>query len=185
MLLLFFWYPLWISVRLVFFFFLRWFEAIFLMVLFIWLCWIFVAACGTLNCGKQDSFCLFGMQTLSCGIWDLVPWTGFKPGSPALQAWSVNHWPTREVPQLVFHLSLFPDLDLCDTICIYFAIVIIYLALSVYQCARPLINSFTLLLSSLQRTIYLKPIKNNQFKKNNIKLHNPLSQASSKTLKSF
>ena len=106
-----------------------------------------------------------------------IPWAGFKRGSPALQAWSVNHWTTREVPWLVFYVSLFPDLDLCDTICIYSAIVIIYLALSVYQCARPLINSFTLLLSSLQRTIYLKPIK--------LKLHNPLSQASSKTLTRF
>ena len=134
------------------------------MVLFIWLCRIFVAACGTFKLW-QAGFFLFGMQTLSCGIWDLVPWTGFIPGSPALQAWSVNHWTTREVPQLVFYLRLFPDLDLCDTICIYFAIVIIYLALSVYQCARPLINSFTFLLSSLQRTIYLKPIKNNQLKK--------------------
>ena len=32
----------------------------------------------------------------SCGI--LVPWSGIKPLSPAVEAWSLNHWTTREVP---------------------------------------------------------------------------------------
>ena len=34
----------------------------------------------------------------NCGMWDLVPWPGMQPGSPALEAWSLSHWTTREVP---------------------------------------------------------------------------------------
>ena len=37
---------------------------------------------------------------LSCGIWDLVPWPGIKPGCPTLGVWSLNHRTTREVPVL-------------------------------------------------------------------------------------
>ena len=36
--------------------------------------------------------------TLSCGVWDLAPWLGIKPGCPALRARSFSHWTTREVP---------------------------------------------------------------------------------------
>ena len=42
------------------------------------------------------------MPDLSCGMWNLVPWPGIKPGSPALGACSLSHWTTREVPILVF-----------------------------------------------------------------------------------
>ena len=42
------------------------------------------------------------MQTLSCGMWDLVPRPGIKPGPPALGMWSLSHWTIREVPQGVF-----------------------------------------------------------------------------------
>ena len=52
--------------------------------IFLWLLWVLVAACGI----------------LSCGVWDLAPWLGIKPRPPALGAWSLNHWNTREV--LVF-----------------------------------------------------------------------------------
>ena len=38
------------------------------------------------------------MQTLSCGVWDLVPWLGIKSGPPALGTLSHSHWTTREVP---------------------------------------------------------------------------------------
>ena len=41
-----------------------------------------------------------GMQTLSGGMWDLVPWPGIEPEPPALGAWSLSHWTTREVPEL-------------------------------------------------------------------------------------
>ena len=31
-------------------------------------------------------------------MWDLVPITKIEPRPPALGAWSLNHWTTREVP---------------------------------------------------------------------------------------
>ena len=36
------------------------------------------------------------MWTLSCGVWDLVPKPGTKPGPPAVGAWSFSHRTTRE-----------------------------------------------------------------------------------------
>ena len=42
------------------------------------------------------------MGTFSRGMWDLVPWTGIEPGTPALGALSLNHWTTREVPTSAF-----------------------------------------------------------------------------------
>ena len=47
----------------------------------------------------------FGMRTLGCGMWDLVPWPGIKPRPPALGAWSLSHWTAREV-SAVFSLFL-------------------------------------------------------------------------------
>ena len=32
--------------------------------------------------------------TLSCGVWDLVPWSGIELGPPALGIQSVSHWTT-------------------------------------------------------------------------------------------
>ena len=37
-------------------------------------------------------------------MWDLVFRQGIKPGPPALGAWSLSHWTTREVPGAVFKL---------------------------------------------------------------------------------
>ena len=37
------------------------------------------------------------MQTLSCGMWDLVPWSGIELRPPALRVWSFSHCTTREV----------------------------------------------------------------------------------------
>ena len=54
---------------------------------------VLVVACGIFSCG---------MQSLSCGMWDLVLWPGIKPGPPAFRAWSLSHWTTREVPGNVF-----------------------------------------------------------------------------------
>ena len=34
-------------------------------------------------------------------MWDLVPWSGIEPGSPALGAQSLSNWTTREAPQLI------------------------------------------------------------------------------------
>ena len=63
----------------------------------IWLCLILVVACGTF---------IRGMRIFSCGIWDLVPWSGIKPRAPALRAWSLSHWTTREVSTLYYKIGL-------------------------------------------------------------------------------
>ena len=39
-----------------------------------------------------------GRWTLSCSIWDLVPWPGIKHRPPALGAQIPSHWTTRKVP---------------------------------------------------------------------------------------
>ena len=45
---------------------------------------IFLVVCGSISYGK----------------WNLVPWSGIKPRSPALGTWSHHvHWATREVPK--------------------------------------------------------------------------------------
>ena len=40
---------------------------------------VFNAACGIFNCS---------LHTLSCGVWDLVPWPRIEPMPPALGAWT-------------------------------------------------------------------------------------------------
>ena len=47
-----------------------------------------------LHCGTQG---LLGMWTFSCSMWDLVPWPEIEHGPPALGAWNLSHWTTREV----------------------------------------------------------------------------------------
>ena len=42
------------------------------------------------------------MQTLCCDTWDLVAWPGIEPRPPALGAWTLSHWTTREVPIVAF-----------------------------------------------------------------------------------
>ena len=71
--------------------------------LFIWLCW--VLSWGTWYPQSSlwhveslvSAYGIFsgGMQTLSCSMWDLVPWPGIKPGPPALGAQSLSHWTTK------------------------------------------------------------------------------------------
>ena len=57
---------------------------LFLLLLFIWLCWVLVVAHWIFD--------------LYCGIWDLVPWPGIEPKLPALGVQSLSHWTTRETP---------------------------------------------------------------------------------------
>ena len=56
--------------------------------LFLWLCWVLVAACGI-----------------------YFPDQGSNPGPPALGAWSLSHWTTREVPYSVILNLIFPSVD--------------------------------------------------------------------------
>ena len=39
-------------------------------------------------------------------MWDLVPWAGIEPGSPALAAQSLSHWAAREVPVHVYLIAI-------------------------------------------------------------------------------
>ena len=68
-----------------------------------WLCQVSGAAHGIFSCG---------IQTLGCGMWDLVPWPGIEPGPPALGARSLSHWTTREVLVLSKILNCLWDLNL-------------------------------------------------------------------------
>ena len=46
-------------------------------------------------------FIYLAMPGLSCSMQDLVPWPEIEPGPPALRAWNLNHWTTREVPEVI------------------------------------------------------------------------------------
>ena len=61
-----------------------------LLFFFIWLQQVLVAACGIFSCGRK---------TLSCDMWDLVPWPGIEPRDPAWWARNLSYWTTREIPQ--------------------------------------------------------------------------------------
>ena len=50
--------------------------------LFIWLCWVLVVA----------------LENFSCSVWGLVPYSGIEHRPHALEAWSLSHWTTEEVP---------------------------------------------------------------------------------------
>ena len=75
---------------------------------------IYLAALG-LSWGIQDlqsslrrKGCFsWSIWTLSCNMWDLVPWSGIEPRPPALKAWSLSHMKTREVSVLNFESSLY------------------------------------------------------------------------------
>ena len=46
---------------------------------------------------KKKSIYLAALD-LSCLMWVLVPWPGIEPRVTAMEAWSLNHWTTREAP---------------------------------------------------------------------------------------
>ena len=51
---------------------------------------------GWLGLFAAQEICRCSMQYLSCGMWDLVPWPGIKPGPPAWGAWDLSHWITKK-----------------------------------------------------------------------------------------
>ena len=88
-----------------------WFTLIF--IYFIWLCQVLAAAHWNFDlCWGMLDFFFFqfwhaesscGTWTLSCGMWDLVPWPRMEPRSPALGAWSLSHWTTTY--DIIWHFS--------------------------------------------------------------------------------
>ena len=63
-----------------------------------WLFWVF----------KKYVFIYLSALGLSCGMWDLVPQPGIKPGPPALGVWSqpLDH---QGSPWLLCFNDIFPD----------------------------------------------------------------------------
>ena len=57
--------------------------------LFIWLYQVLVTARKIFSCG---------LWILNYSMWNLVSLTGVEPWPPALGAWSLSHWTSREVP---------------------------------------------------------------------------------------
>ena len=47
--------------------------------------------------GTQDLHCSMWDSFFSCDMWDLSLLPGIEPWPPALGAWSLSHWTTREV----------------------------------------------------------------------------------------
>jgi len=54
-----------------------------------------------LNWTKHRTFSC-GMRTLSCGMFDLVPWLRTESWPPALGTWSLGHWNTWQILTLTF-----------------------------------------------------------------------------------
>ena len=65
---------------------------------------VLAAACGLSRCEFKDSpVVAHGLNCpLACGI--LVPRPDIEPMSPALEAWTLNHWTTREVTMVYFRV---------------------------------------------------------------------------------
>ena len=68
---------------------------------FFWLHQVWVAACRIFLVATSGILS-WGLRTLSCSMWDPIPWAGTKPRPSALGAWSLSCWMTRKVPVLHF-----------------------------------------------------------------------------------
>ena len=53
---------------------------------------------------------------LNRGMWDVVPWPGIEPGPPALGAWSLSHWTTRELPACFLLIPQFQNQTVVRTL---------------------------------------------------------------------
>ena len=72
-----------------------------------------------LSCGMQiiDLHC--GMQTVVCGMWNLVPRPGIAPGPHALGAQSLSHWTPREVSCVIIFIVVYLVLNIFCNLNIY------------------------------------------------------------------
>ena len=71
---------------------------------FIWLCQDFLASCGIFLCSTDSLVALCGLScSATCRI--LVPRPGIETHVPCIAGQILNHWTTREAPELtVFRL---------------------------------------------------------------------------------
>ena len=51
-------------------------------------------------------FIYLAASSLRCDMWDLVPWPGIEPRTPALGAQRLRHWTIREAPPYTFFIQL-------------------------------------------------------------------------------
>ena len=65
-------------------------------ILFFFLVFIYLAVPSP-SFGTQDLPCSMWDSFFSCDMWDLSLLPGIEPWPPALGAWSLSHWTTREV----------------------------------------------------------------------------------------
>ena len=70
-----------------------WLSGVFSLSFLIFMCLFGCARLSVEACGIFS----FNMRTLSCSMWDLVPWIGIESRAPALWAWSLSHWNIKEV----------------------------------------------------------------------------------------
>ena len=70
-------------------------------VLSLWHVDFLVAACGLLVAAGEVLVAACEVLAVAC-MQDLVPQPGIETRPPALEAWSLTHWTTREVPLLDF-----------------------------------------------------------------------------------
>ena len=54
---------------------------------------IFITARGIFSC----------LHTLTCDMWNPVPWPGMEPGPPELGACSLSHWTAKEVSRTILN----------------------------------------------------------------------------------
>ena len=64
---------------------------------------VLIATCGIFSCSVWTLSC--GTQTLSCSMWDLVPWPRIKPGPLHFRECSLSHRTAREVPTSLLTIS--------------------------------------------------------------------------------
>ena len=81
--------------------------------------YFFKTLCDPMDCSPPGSsttfiyllfliFIYLRAAGLSCSMWDLVPWPGIEPGTPALGTQNLSHWITRGVSELfLFVYELF------------------------------------------------------------------------------
>ena len=71
-------------------------------------------------------------------MWDLVPQPGIEPRPPALGAWSLTHWTTREVPLCIFWITVPCQMCLLE---IFFPILwIVFSSLDSVLCRAEIFN---------------------------------------------
>ena len=54
--------------------------------------------CGSLSSMWDLQFSLLHIESFGFGVWDLAPWLGIEPRSPALGAQSLSHGAASEAP---------------------------------------------------------------------------------------